>query len=82
MKAGLQRGQCLSGIFHVNQNNKSQGFVRAEKLPVDIFIDGMVKQNRSIEGDQVGGSEANNRNDRACMKELCVCVCVCVFAVL
>lgn len=57
VKAGLQKGQCLSGQLHINKNKLSQGFVRLDALPMDIFIDGTVRQNRGIDGDQVRSVE-------------------------
>ena len=49
----LAEGQLFSGTLRVNPQNRSMGFVTVTGLNIDIFIDGEINRNRSLNGDKV-----------------------------
>lgn len=53
VSAGLKQGTLFVGKLRINKRNRHDGYVTIEQSARDIFIPGMVLQNRALEGDTV-----------------------------
>lgn len=49
----LQRGEVFQAILRVNAHNRLEAYCTIEGVPTDVFIGGIPRQNRAVEGDVV-----------------------------
>ncbi|KAJ4814037.1 DIS3-like exonuclease 2 [Rhynchospora pubera] len=49
----FKRGTAFKAKFRVNAHNRAEAYCTVDGLPVDVLINGIVAQNRAIEGDTV-----------------------------
>ncbi|CAM6089525.1 unnamed protein product [Calypogeia fissa] len=49
----LEDGTAFKGVLRVNPHYRSEAYVTLEGVPTDILIDGLISQNRAMEGDVV-----------------------------
>jgi DIS3-like exonuclease 2 len=73
-QAGVDHGTLFEAVIRYNANDNTQAFCCVDGIDTDIFIEGAVRQNRSVHGDLVvirilgeedwwsGGSNNNNNN--------------------
>ncbi|RHY72188.1 hypothetical protein DYB30_009101, partial [Aphanomyces astaci] len=50
---GLCDGSLVSGVLRVNKHNRMDAYVTIPGLDRDLFIDGLSRQNRALDGDTV-----------------------------
>ncbi|KAL3641771.1 hypothetical protein CASFOL_012586 [Castilleja foliolosa] len=49
----LEKGELLRALFRVNAHNRLEAYCKIDGVQVDVLINGVVAQNRAIEGDTV-----------------------------
>ena len=52
-RAGVEDGTLFEAVIRYNANDRSQAFCSVDGIDTDIFIEGAVRQNRSVHGDLV-----------------------------
>ncbi|XP_049808403.1 DIS3-like exonuclease 2 isoform X3 [Schistocerca nitens] len=53
IEEGLQNGTLIKGIIRINQRNYKESYISNPDGQMDIFISGVQKRNRALEGDEV-----------------------------
>ncbi|KAH7299125.1 hypothetical protein KP509_25G073900 [Ceratopteris richardii] len=53
IEKALEEGEAFRCTIRVNAHFRAEGYVTIEGVPIDVLIDGLEAQNRSIEGDVV-----------------------------
>ncbi|XP_057522720.1 DIS3-like exonuclease 2 isoform X2 [Amaranthus tricolor] len=49
----LQRGEVFQATLRINAHNRIEAYCTIEGIPIDVFINGIPRQNRAVEGDVV-----------------------------
>ncbi|KNA06649.1 hypothetical protein SOVF_179120 [Spinacia oleracea] len=49
----LQKGEVFQAILRVNAHNRHEAYCTIEGVPTDVFVNGIPRQNRAVEGDVV-----------------------------
>jgi DIS3-like exonuclease 2 len=50
---GIAKGYYFEGVIRMNQMNRKKAFVNVKGLKMDVMIDGLMCQNRALDGDTV-----------------------------
>jgi hypothetical protein len=43
----------FQGVIRINQNNRRRAYVTVQGICVDVMVEGMMQQNRCLDGDTV-----------------------------
>ncbi|XP_010539635.1 PREDICTED: DIS3-like exonuclease 2 isoform X2 [Tarenaya hassleriana] len=49
----LEKGEAFKALFRVNAHNRNEAYCKIDGVPTDILVNGIVAQNRAVEGDVV-----------------------------
>ncbi|XP_022748517.1 DIS3-like exonuclease 2 isoform X2 [Durio zibethinus] len=49
----LEKGEAFKGLFRVNAHNRLEAYCKIDGVPTDVLINGVLSQNRAVEGDIV-----------------------------
>ncbi|XP_047340690.1 DIS3-like exonuclease 2 [Impatiens glandulifera] len=49
----IVKGNVYTALFRVNMHNRLEAYCKIDGVPVDVLINGIISQNRAVEGDTV-----------------------------